>query len=171
MGGDECLYVVDEDDNVIGWASRDECHRKGLIHRSVYVIVLNNSGEVFIQKRSMSKDLYPGLYACSASGHVDYGESYDEAARRELMEELGVDAQLKWMGKFKCFSETEREISALYLCRHNGPFKLNGNEISEGRFMSIEEIKTMLKNYEGKFACGSVIALKEFIKYFEGEGC
>ncbi|MEM2163987.1 MAG: hypothetical protein QXR62_06180 [Candidatus Bathyarchaeia archaeon] len=69
MSKDEHLYVVDENDNVIGWASRGECHKRGLIHRSVYVIVLNDRGEVFLQKRSMSKDLYPGLYACSASGH------------------------------------------------------------------------------------------------------
>lgn len=170
MGGDECFYVVDENDNVVGWASRSECHKRGLIHRSVYVIVLNDKGEIFIQKRSMSKDLYPGLYACSASGHVEYGEGYEEAAKRELMEELGINAQLKLIGKFKCFSETEREISALYLCRHNGPFKLNSEEISEGRFMSIEEIKRMLKDCGKMFAHGSLLALKEFIKYIEDIG-
>lgn len=169
LGEGERLYVVDEDDNVVGWASRGECHKRGLIHRSVYVIVLNDRDEVFLQKRSKRKDLYPGLYACSASGHVEYGESYEEAARRELMEELGVNAQLKWIGKFKCFSEIEREISALYLCRHNGPFKLNTEEISEGKFVSVGEIKMMLKEGEREFAYGSVLALKEFIKYIEGE--
>ncbi|MEM2479886.1 MAG: NUDIX domain-containing protein [Candidatus Bathyarchaeia archaeon] len=169
MSKDEHLYVVDENDNVIGWASRGECHKRGLIHRSVYVIVLNDRGEVFLQKRSMSKDLYPGLYACSASGHVEYGESYEEAARRELREELGVNAQLKWVGKFKCFSEIEREISAIYLCRYNGPFKLDAEEISEGKFVSIEEIKRMLKEGEREFAYGSVLALKEFIKCIEGK--
>lgn len=117
----------------------------------------------------MSKDLYPGLYACSASGHVEYGESYEEAARRELREELGVNAQLKWVGKFKCFSEIEREISAIYLCRYNGPFKLDAEEISEGKFVSIEEIKRMLKEGEREFAYGSVLALKEFIKCIEGK--
>ncbi|MCX8171803.1 MAG: NUDIX domain-containing protein [Candidatus Bathyarchaeota archaeon] len=171
MCGDERFCIVDENDNVIGWAYRSECHKKGLIHRSVYVIVLNNRGEVFIQRRSMSKDLYPGLYACSASGHVEYGESYEEAARRELMEELGINAQLKYIGKFKCFSKTEREFSALYLCHHNGPIKLNSEEISEGKFMSIEEIKRMLEYCGDKFALGSILALKEFIKYIEGEGC
>ncbi|MEM3745724.1 MAG: NUDIX domain-containing protein [Candidatus Bathyarchaeia archaeon] len=169
MSKDEHLYVVDENDNVIGWASRGECHKRGLIHRSVYVIVLNDRGEVFLQKRSMSKDLYPGLYACSASGHVEYGESYEEAARRELREELGVNAQLKWVGKFKCFSEIEREISAIYLCRYNGPFKLDAEEISEGKFVSIEEIKRMLKEGEREFAYGSVLALKEFMKCIEGK--
>jgi len=169
LSKDEHLYVVDENDNVIGWASRGECHKRGLIHRSVYVIVLNDRGEVFLQKRSMSKDLYPGLYACSASGHVEYGESYEEAARRELREELGVNAQLKWVGKFKCFSEIEREISAIYLCRYNGPFKLDAEEISEGKFVSIEEIKRMLKEGEREFAYGSVLALKEFIKCIEGK--
>jgi len=133
LSKDEHLYVVDENDNVIGWASRGECHKRGLIHRSVYVM------------------------------------SYEEAARRELREELGVNAQLKWVGKFKCFSEIEREISAIYLCRYNGPFKLDAEEISEGKFVSIEEIKRMLKEGEREFAYGSVLALKEFIKCIEGK--
>ncbi|MEM2183393.1 MAG: NUDIX domain-containing protein [Candidatus Bathyarchaeia archaeon] len=170
MAEDERFYVVDENDEVVGWASRSECHRKGLIHRSVYVIVLNDRGEVFLQRRSMNKDLYPGLYACSATGHVEYGESYEEAARRELMEELGINAQLKWIGKFRCFSNVEREISALYICYHNGPFNLNSEEISEGRFVSIAEIKRMLEDGGREFAYGSVLALKELIRSLEYGG-
>ena len=166
----EHFYVVDEHDNVIGKASRKECHQKRLIHRSVYIIVLNSKGEIFLQKRSMNKDLYPGYYACSATGHVEYGESYEEAAKRELKEELGIEAPLKKICKFKCFSETEREISALYLCYHNGPFKLNNEEISSGKFVKIGEVKRMLKG-EGKkrFAYGSILALKRFFQYLESE--
>jgi len=162
----EYFYVVDENDNAIGRASRSECHRKGLIHRSVYIIVINDKGEIFLQKRSMNKDLYPGYYACSATGHVEYGESYEEAAERELKEELGIEAPLKEICKFKCFSETEREISALYICRHNGPFKLNSEEISGGEFLKIDEVKRVLESGEKKFAYGSILALKEFFRYF-----
>lgn len=168
----EYFYVVDENDNVIGKASRSECHRRGLIHRSVYIIVINDRDEIFLQKRSMSKDLYPGCYACSATGHVEYGESYEEAARRELKEELGIEAPLKKIGKFRCFSETEREISVLYLCRHNGPFKLNSEEIESGEFLSIEEVKKALGNGGKNFAYGSILAFKEFLKCWErGENC
>jgi len=162
----EYFYVVDENDNVIGRASRSECHRKGLIHRSVYIIVINDRGEIFLQKRSMNKDLYPGYYACSATGHVEYGESYEEAAKRELKEELGIEAPLKKICKFKCFSETEREISVLYVCYHNGPFNLNSEEISGGEFLKIDEVKRVLESGEKRFAYGSILALKEFFKHF-----
>lgn len=164
---EERFYIVDEDDNVLGWAYRSECHRKRLIHRSVYVVVLNDRGEIFIQRRSMSKDLYPGLYACSVSGHVKYGESYEEAARRELMEELGIDTEVEFIGKFKSFSRIECEISALYLCRYNGPIKINSEEISGGKFVGIDDVKRMVE-YEGeKIAYGSILALREFIRYIE----
>ncbi|MEM1581186.1 MAG: NUDIX domain-containing protein [Candidatus Bathyarchaeia archaeon] len=162
---DEYFYVVDENDNVIGRATRSECHKMRLIHRSVYVIVLNDRNEIFLQRRSMSKDLYPGCYACSATGHVDYGESYEDAARRELKEELGIEAVLKEICKFKCFSETEREISVLYVCKHNGPFRLNSEEISDGEFASIEKVKEALEREEKNFAYGSILALKEFLRY------
>lgn len=164
MEGEEQFYVVDENDNVIGYATRSECHNRGLIHRSVYVIVLNDRGEIFLQKRSQSKDLYPGYYACSASGHVEYGESYEEAARRELMEELGIEASLKELCKFKCFSNVEREISVLFVCRYNGSFRLNSKEVSGGEFVSIEDLKRILERGERKFAYGSIIALREFLK-------
>jgi len=165
---DEFFYVVDEDDNVIGKASREDCHsNRKLIHRSVYVFVLNNKGEIFIQRRSMKKDLYPGFYTASATGHVDYGENYDEAAKRELREELGIEAPLRRLGRVKSFSETEREISMIYVCRYDGPIRFNRKEISEGFYMSMEDIKRSLKTEEKKFAYGFKIAFQEFSKHFQ----
>lgn len=164
----EYFYVVDEDDNVLGKATREECHSGSrFIHRSVYIFVLNEKNEVFLQRRSMSKDLYPGYYTGSATGHVDYGEDYDKAARRELKEELGIEAPLERLGKVRSFSDTEREISALYLCRHKDPFRFNRKEITEGLFMSIDEIKRSLETGEKKFAYGFRVAFKKLLKYME----
>ncbi|MDH5795520.1 MAG: NUDIX domain-containing protein [Candidatus Bathyarchaeota archaeon] len=161
----EYFYVVDEEDNVVGKATREECHSKnGLIHRSVYIFVLNDNSAIFIQRRSMSKDLYPGYYTGSATGHVDFGEDYDESARRELKEELGIDAPLQRLGKVKSFSEDEREISVLYLCRHNGPFRVNRKEITEGAFLSREDIQRSLETGERKFAYGFEVAFKELLR-------
>jgi len=164
----EYFYVVDEEDNVVGKATREECHSEsGLIHRSVYIFVLNDKNEIFIQTRSMSKDLYPGYCTGSATGHVDYGEDYDEAAKRELKEELGIDAPLQRLGKVKSFSEDEREISVLYICRYNGPFKFNRKEIVGGVFLSIEDIKRSLDTGERKFAYGFEVAFKELLRHIE----
>jgi len=162
----EYFYVVDEDDNIVGKATREECHSsKRLIHRSVYIFVLNTRNKLFVQKRSTSKDLYPGFYTGSATGHVDYGEDYDEAAKRELKEELGLDASLQRLAKVKSFSETECEISAIYLCRQNGPIPYNRNEIDEGFFMSIKEIKKSLRTNEKRFAYGFKVAFQELLKH------
>jgi isopentenyl-diphosphate delta-isomerase type 1 len=165
---DEYFYVVDEKDKVIGKATREECHSNPeLIHRSVYIFVLNDQNEIFLQKRSMSKDLYPGYCTGSATGHVDYGEDYDTAAKRELKEELGIEAPLHRIGKFVSSSEFEREISALYLCRFNGPVRFNTKEINEGTFVSIDEIERNLKSGERKFADGFKEAFKKFLRHIE----
>jgi len=165
---DEYFYVVDEEDKIIGKATREECHSNPrLIHRSIYIFVLNDQNEVFLQKRSMSKDLYPGYYTGSATGHVDYGEDYDMAAKRELEEELGIEVPLQRLGKFISSSEFEREISALYICHFNGPFKFNTQEITEGIFVSIDEIKRNLESGERKFADGFKEAFKELSKHMK----
>ena len=79
---DEFFDVVDRNDAVVGRAARREVHARGLLHRAVHVLVCDGSGRVFLQKRSMKKDIAPGLWDSSCSGHVDSGESYDAAAVR-----------------------------------------------------------------------------------------
>jgi len=161
----EYFYAVDEKDNVLGKATREECHKNNIIYRSVYIFVLNDKDEIFLQKRSESKDLYGGYYTGSATGHVDFGEEYKEAARRELEEELGIKAKLRYLRKVRSFSGIEREISALYLCRHSGPISFNKAEIDEGLFMSVEEIERDLEIGDRKFAHGFKVAFDELLKH------
>jgi len=167
---DEYFIVVDEDDKVVGKATREKCHsNRRLIHRSVCIFVVNDRNEVFLQKRSMSKDLYPGYFTGSATGHVNYGEDYDEAAKRELKEELGIDAPLLKLGKAKSFTKEEREISMIYICRYNGPVKLSTKEITEGAFFSTKDIKCSLKTGEKKFPGGFKEDFVAFLKHIENE--
>src|SRR6516225_6443898 len=88
---EEIFDVVNERDEVVGCETRGEVHRLGLMHRAVHVLVFNSRGQVFLQKRSMTKDRQPGLWDFSASGHLDRGESYDACAVRELREEIGLE--------------------------------------------------------------------------------
>ena len=85
----ELLDVVDFEDRVTGVKMRGEVHAQGLMHRAVHVLVFNSAGQLFLQKRSMTKDESPGQWDTSAAGHVDSGETYLECAVRELAEELG----------------------------------------------------------------------------------
>jgi len=92
---DELFVVVDKNDKVVGYRTRKECHQnKTLIHRSVGMVISNAKGEILLQKRSLTKDLYPGFYSSSCSGHLKKGEDYQKAAEREIKEELGVARKL-----------------------------------------------------------------------------
>ncbi len=155
----EYFWVVDEEDHVIGKETREKCHNTKLIHRSVYIFLNNSKKGIFIQKRSMMKDLYPGYYTSSASGHVTFGETYDQAALRELEEELGVKAQLKRIGKFKCFSEMDNEISTVYLCNYDGDITINEDEISHGLFLNLKQIDEEIRHGKKKFPLGFKLAL------------
>lgn len=129
----ELLDVVDADDVVISQRPRAEIHADQLRHRAVHILVFNDQGQVFLQKRSMKKDLNKGLWDSSAAGHVDAGETYDSCAPRELMEELGVSVDaLEALFKLEARAELGMEFIQVYGCRHNGPFDLAPEEIDEG---------------------------------------
>src|SRR5689334_14044831 len=97
---DEIFDLVDANDQVIGKVRRGDAHRNpALIHRSVQVLVFTHDGLLLLQRRSAHKDLFPGYYCASASGHVASGEEYATTAERELAEELGISAPLTYISK------------------------------------------------------------------------
>lgn len=137
---------VDEKDNVLGTVSRKEAHKKGLLHRIIGIIILNDKDEILLQKRSINKDTFPGLYTISASGHVDSGENYDQAAQREMQEELGINTKLTFIKTVINDHPEHRQMQAFYLARSNGPFKIQYEEVDEAKFFTITEIKNILPN-------------------------
>ena len=88
---DEIFDVIDSQDQIIGKATRQQVHNYELMHRSFYILVLDFSENLFLQKRAMNKDESPGLCDSSAAGHVESGEGYLNCAIRELKEELGLE--------------------------------------------------------------------------------
>lgn len=134
----ELFYWVDENDTVIGSMTRREAHSGSFkIHRGVWVLVFNEKGELFLQKRSRTKDVYPGFWDLSVGGHVRFGQTYVEAAKREFREELGVESnKLLPLYKFKYSGKNESEIDSVYKTIHNGPFTLHPQEIDQGKFFS-----------------------------------
>lgn len=135
---EEIFDIVNERDEVIGQRPRREVHRLGLQHRAVHVLVFNARGELFLQKRSMSKDTFPGAWDSSASGHLDVGEDYDACAVRELREEIGLalPAPPERLFRIAACAETGQEFVWIYRCRAEGPFTLHPEEIERGEWFS-----------------------------------
>jgi isopentenyl-diphosphate delta-isomerase type 1 len=138
----ELLDVVDAQDRVVGVRTRGDIHRMGLMHRSVHILVFNRNDELFIQKRSMSKDNNPGLWDSSAAGHLDSGEDYSDCAIRELAEELGVvvAAPLEILFRLSASEHTGMEHCTVYRCMNDGPFQLQEEEIDEGTWVACSEM-------------------------------
>src|SRR3954468_19781087 len=124
---EEIFDVVNERDEVIGQERRSEVHRLGLQHRAGHLLVFNGRGEVFLQKRSMAKDTFPGAWDSSASGHLDTGETYDDCAVREVREELGLSLAEPPRRLFKLAAclETGQEHVWVYRHKAEGPFQLH----------------------------------------------
>lgn len=162
---EEYSDVVNENDEIVDIAKREDCHKSNLIHRAIAIFVFNDQGKLLLQKRSKSKDLYKGYWACSVSGHLDIDESYEHAAKRELKEELGTEFALEQSFFIKVRQEIDSENVRLFLAKNNGPFDFNKEEIEKVDFFSINEIKEMIKK-DGKF---TKCFLELFSVYLEGK--
>ncbi|HEY2614144.1 MAG TPA: 16S rRNA (adenine(1518)-N(6)/adenine(1519)-N(6))-dimethyltransferase RsmA [Chthoniobacterales bacterium] len=161
-GASERFPVVDDQDRLLGDASRAEVHGNNLRHRAVHILVFNAGGELFLQKRSRWKDRHPRLWDSSAAGHVEAGEDYNEAARRELQEELGVTALLTPVAKLPASEKTGQEFIWLYRGIHDGPFQLAKSEIEHGEFFPPNLISEWIKTRPDDFAPGFVECWQQF---------
>jgi 16S rRNA (adenine1518-N6/adenine1519-N6)-dimethyltransferase len=144
--GTELFDEVDETDSVIGPKPREIIHVNNLRHRAVHMLLFNSAGELYLQKRSPWKDLNPSLWDSSAAGHVDAGETYEQAAHRELGEELGADTVLTKIGKLESSPETSWEFVEIYRGIHEGPFSLAGMEVETGAFFPMQTISQWFAN-------------------------
>lgn len=111
----ELFHLVDENDKQLGFVSRSQAHCDPTkIHRSVCVIVHNSKKQILFQKRSQSKDTFPGFWTLSVTGHVSQNETYLQAAKRELFEELGIKSDLRFVKKTLLNLPSETEFCSIY---------------------------------------------------------
>lgn len=139
---EEWFDVVNERDEPVGRALRQEVHARGLWHRAVHILIFDTQGRLFLQKRSLRKDTSPGLWDSSCSGHVDAAEDYDPAAVRELGEEVGLVVSTppaRWF-RIEACAATGWEFCWIYRLRSNGPFVLNPDEIERGEWFVPAEL-------------------------------
>ncbi len=142
----ELLYHVDGEDRVLGPVARRKAHQEGLLHRSGVVFLRRADGRVLIQHRSESKKTFPGCEDASASFHVTYGETYDEAARRELTEETGVSAPVRYVGKFEHHDPPEHQLVAVYLCDSDTKIRIDPAESEGFEFLSIDQVDSLVSS-------------------------
>ena len=156
---EEIFDVVNERDEVVGQGTRREVHRLGLKHRAVHVLVFNARGEVFLQKRSMKKDIAAGKWDSSASGHLDTGEDYDACAVREVREEIGLRLSQPPPRLFKIEArpETGGEFCWVYRCESEGPFTLHPEEIETGAWFAPGTVTKWVNEKPADFASAFVL--------------
>jgi 16S rRNA (adenine1518-N6/adenine1519-N6)-dimethyltransferase len=142
---EEIFDVVDAQDQVIGSERRDTVHVNNLRHRAVHVWIFNERGELFLQKRSPWKQIHPDLWCSSAAGHVDSGESYEEAAHRELGEEIGVQSRLLRFWSIQASLENGHEFLEVFIGSSEGPYCCASGEVEAGSFFPITQIQHWLE--------------------------
>lgn len=138
---DEIVAIVDEHNTVIGAVPRREMRAKNLPHRSTYILVFNSQGALYVQKRTLTKDVFPGYYDPAAGGVVLAGESYERGAVRELEEEMGIrDVPLTWLFDFYFTDERTRVWGGAFSCVYDGKMVLQEEEVEDVVLITIDEI-------------------------------
>jgi len=152
QSGEEMFDTVDENDRVLGPEPREKVHVNNLRHRAVHILITNAAGELFLQKRSIWKDKHPGRWDSSTAGHVDAGETYEYAARRELLEEIGIACQVEPIGRLPCSAQTGWEFIAVFRGTHEGPFRLAPLELETGAFFPLATVRAWLERTPEDFS-------------------
>jgi isopentenyldiphosphate isomerase len=148
MNSIEYFPIVTEKGDVIGKATRKECHSGTfLLHPVIHLHVFNSQGELYLQKRALDKDIQPGKWDTSVGGHVDYGEETLDALMREVKEELGmIDFKPIFLKQYKFVSDREAELVHSYYTIYDGDIQPDPIEISEGKFWNNTDIENNLGN-------------------------
>ncbi len=137
----EYLDIVDEEDNVVGRCTRDEAHSSGKRHRTVMFFVLSPNENIMVTKRTKNKDFFPGYRSVVMGGHVGAGDSYEEALKREVEEEIGTFGEYQEIGRFTKDIPEETENVKLYTVKvEPEKIRLAKDEFEGGVFMSLEDI-------------------------------
>jgi isopentenyl-diphosphate delta-isomerase type 1 len=147
----EQLYWVDTDDTVLGSITRQEAHTdKTKIHRSVQIVVMNDQHQVLLQKRSLRKDKYPGYWTVSASGHVEYGSTYEQTAAKELKQEVGLVVPLTMRDQFIVHMPTETEMIAVFsgTASAASTFLVDPIEVDQVKWLKMTDLSSFSRHHK-----------------------
>lgn len=148
MKKEEWLPIVNEKGEVTGESTRTICHSGSkLLHPVVHLHIINAQNEVFLQKRSMKKDLLPGMWDTAVGGHVGLNEQIEDALKRETLEELGITRfNARFIRSYVWESPVEKELVFSFLCSEYDTIRIDNDEVDDGRFWPAGEIEKNLEN-------------------------
>ena len=162
----EMITIVNGKDEIIGLEEKSKCHSiNGILHRGFLVMVFNDKNQLLLARRSQEKKLWPNFWDGSIASHLHENETYEEATKRRLREELGVECNTKYLFKFH-YNLTyknvgsENEICAILFAKCNDNLSVNSEEISDWKFISIEQLKNDIKESD-KYTPWLLITLKK----------
>ena len=152
MSKDEEVDLVDNKDHVVGVATIERCLREGLLHRAIAVLVKRRNGAVVLQQRSRNDSWQPGMWTISCTGHVRRGESYQQAAIRELGEELGLKSKVEEFRKFllppiASKGITELEWITLFTTLTDAHLTIDAVELESALEVSQHELRKVLTDW------------------------
>ena len=159
----ELVDEVDLNDSVLRVVTREQMRAERLMHRAVFIAVVNSAGRLLIHRRSELKDLWPGWWDIAVGGVVGAGESYDAAAIREVREEIGVVAQPVPLGEGAYVDDAVALLGRCYVIRHDGPFEFADGEVVEARFVTAVDFEEMRKHLQ--FLPDSVALLLPLVEH------
>jgi isopentenyl-diphosphate Delta-isomerase len=154
---DQQLIIVDSEDRVLGFRSREDCHEgEGILHRAFSIFIFNGKKELLLQKRSGEKALWPLHWSNSVCSHPRKGESYGDAARRRLIEEMGLQVPLKFLFKFQYQARfrdmgSENELCSVFIGKSNGAVRANKSEVAEWKYIALPDLNVDLSENSGEY--------------------
>ena len=161
MNVKEVLIAVNNKDEITNFILRSNAHKNQVLHRAIGVIIKKDN-KIFVQKRSQNKDVFPGFYEASLSGHVSKDETYKTTALRELKEELGLNikkSKLVFLGKKLIKTKKDNHFMTFYLLKiSKQKIKIDNKEVAKGMFVSKTELLQSIK--KNKFTPWNIEGLK-----------
>ena len=162
---EEFLEVYSPDGTKTGQKkSKSEIHRKGLFHSTVHVWIFTEEGNILIQKRSKKKELNPGVWDVSVAGHIKFNENIKKAAKRETLEETGININTKDLLKIGVYrsinihpTAIDKEFFHTYILKidkNSINLDFKNNEVDDLKFISIEEMESLIKEENNKIFIG-----------------
>ncbi len=142
----EILDIVDQNNVVLGSTTKDEIYDKKILHRIVHILVLHpDKPAIYLQKRAATKSFLPNYYCTSAGGHVHSGETHQQAAERELKEEIGITTPIEEVDTFIFIGENgHQRLIKTFITKTSDGFSFTDGEVSEGSFFSISDAKILI---------------------------